>query len=729
MKQVTEATTDAWLSPFKGGTNKPMVRATISNLKVKFTKYNLRDAPGQQREGIGVVASAIFQQDAVPVEIPNIKSCDWTRSVDQDVATLRLVLWNTEILPLGETPTDDYEFDIPGYFTNRRGGEDNPWDHERNGWRARITPDRIIRTYEGYGFDIEAIPEDDTNLYPSGVWLVDAVEYTADGMINIDARDVGRILIDHICFPPVIPHHEYPVVWTPTQQIDNRDHVQELADWFRPTYDTDSNRPWIGQGFTDGDRPYVNDNGGVFGHYGRHAFDGDYSTYWLSVGNQPNWDSAYEYIQGTFSSRDIFGVQVKPWGGPYHIYISVFAGGEWQGKRKIPYQPRNTVDTGADIPFVTMVNLGRNEELNMKLPKMISGATKIRITFTDLFTTGVGELQYRAGCREIRVSADVEKVSQSGTHPRGNFNDYTDIIKWFAAWGGFYWPSEDSGNAYWTKSDGSTKQVDPPSNDGSLLDPIPGGRIWGDFQRTFTRAEVDLGVEIWDKKPLMDCIKYVKDIIGYNFWIDELGGIVWRQVNCWKQGNYIMPTDGGIYTAYEDDQFVTIDEGETLLTSSSAMNSENIRERVFVANVNGQTGAVVRGWSPRPSGLRRVSGWTDENFETDQECHVMAKLIAAQQRFTFRKNQTTIPGNPAIQIDDQVYIKERYAAEYNNLHYITGISSSFDITTGKWTYTLNSHWLGHDPEGPDNTWWWHIDGVGDLLDDATRAYLHDQGSI
>lgn len=1052
MKATTTATKNAWAASFKGGGVRPMMRATIQNLDVKYVKYNLQDAPGKQEDGIGVVTSAIFGQEHQPVELPNIKSIGWTRSVDQDLATMRMTLWNTAVLPLGSTPDDVYEFDRPGYYTNRRGNfASNPWGHTANDWKSRIAPDRVVRTYEGYGFDPDVIPEDDPSMYPSGVWLIDTVEYTADGLINIEARDIGRILADQIAFPPVIPHHEYPIRWVPRRDTPNRPTVRELSDWSRPTYDTDSNQAWVGKGFYDGDRPYVNDSGGVFGHHGRHAFDGTKSTYWLSVGNQPRWESAYEYVQGKFSARDILGVQVKVWGGPYRVYISVYADGEWKGQRKIPYQPRDGVDTDANIEFVTAVNASRGEELNIKLPKTISGARKVRVTFSDLFHTGVGELSYRAGCKDIRVASSVEKVDNPGTHPTGNHGDYTDIIKWFCAWGGFYWPKGGSGLNFITKTDGSKEFIAPSADDPNLFGfppGPPGGRVWGDIQPTGTRAETDLGIELWDKKPLLDCLlsgtlvktrlgfkpiedvqlgelvanrhgygrvtgrkstpgdsacvvtisgerivttpghlfwttrgwvradglttgdrvhthraamrlvrigvhgnqdaagatedlfgevqtatggedeevlaelhlssvregvqgrqreevllpamricsqdgsdrsgvrgvwsavpsqgehstgmfygvssesrvrsgagrsvrsaisplagawgrvvsrvldvasricrrvdlyadrpcepgptdsdrggrqepreqvtsrsgpdeggmasfgrvdsveiyrqgdsgwaqfrdkndqvifydlsvdgdpsfvvgqgefvvhnclKYVKDIIGYNFWIDELGRITWRQINYWNQGNFDWPNSEWPNPSYQSSEFVTIDEGETLMGMSSKMSSENVRERVFVANTNGKYGAVVRGWNPRPSKLRRVSGWTDENFESNKDCRVMAKLIAARQRFTFRRNQLTIPGNPAIQIDDQVWIQERYAEEWNNLHYVQGITSDWDITQGKWTYQLTTHWLGHDPYGATGgTWWWHLDGAGDILDDATRAFLRAQGSI
>jgi hypothetical protein len=48
-------------------------------------------------------------------------------------------------------------------------------------------------------------------------------------------------------------------------------------------------------------------------------------------------------------------------------------------------------------------------------------------------------------------------------------------------------------------------------------------------------------VDTWDKKPVMDGIAVIRDITGFDFWIDETGGAIWRLPNIFKKGCYVMP--------------------------------------------------------------------------------------------------------------------------------------------------------------------------------------------
>lgn len=739
VRTVTNATTTAWLSSFKGGASKPMVRATVQRLDLKFVKYHLRATEGRWsgRRGRGKLATAIFGQNARPIELPNIKSVKWNRSIDQDLATCTLVLFNTRPLPLGTSPDAGHEaeFDYPGWYTHDRGVDaTNPWGFDQNEWRGRIVPDAIIRTFEGYGFDVDECPEKDPNLYPSGVWRIDDVEYTHDGMITVQCRDIGSILADQILFPPVVPFHEYPLNFSTMTDgkvgrndnpapgeghrpdpLEKPDKVKTQTDWFRPTYDTDSNQPYVGLGYTDGGMPYVQSNGAVRGHHGRHAFDNDNSTYWLSVGNLPNWSSAFEYVQGSFSSRDVFGVKLKVWGGPYRVYISVFADGEWKGKHTIPYVAQE-VNTNADIRFVKAFTIEKGDDVMVKLPKKIKNAKKVRITLTDLYNTGIGYYRYRGGIRSVQVSGGIETEVDGGTRVVGNYKDYSDIVRWLCAWGGFYWPK--SGHRYdYRKYADNTTETFYPSSDFDLFPDHVGGNVWGALEDCGTYGIVDLTLDIWDKKPILDGIKYVKDILGFNFYIDEQGGVIWRRPNIYKKLNYIYPIEGGPAVSSSNSTILTIDEEQTLLGLTARISSKNVRERVFVANVNGKFGSVVKGYNPYPTHLRRVAGWTDENFETDRECRVMARTIALRQFLTYREDTVIIPGHPGIQIDDQVQLVERVTGE-NYRHYVKSISSDFDMTQGKWTYTLGTHWLGDDPS-QKKRWWFFAED----LDDAEKRYL------
>lgn len=98
---------------------------------------------------------------------------------------------------------------------------------------------------------------------------------------------------------------------------------------------------------------------------------------------------------------------------------------------------------------------------------------------------------------------------------------------------------------------------------------------------------------------------------------------------------------------------------------------------------------------------------------------MMADLIAIRQMFTFRTDTLTIPGNPAIQVDDQVRIYERESEEMY-LHYVKGISMDWDSKTGKYTYQLSTHWLGDVPFSK-----WTFDPA--KLSAETKAYLTAMG--
>lgn len=739
MRSVTTQTTDAWKAAFKGGTNRPMFRATIQKLDVKSVIYDLASVPSvvldgttvaqsitmKEFGGTGKFRSAMFGQEFRPIELPNLASVHYQRSVDQPVSSCTIELYNTEILPIGESPENASDvFERPGYFTPNRGTTteaQSRWGQASNAWRDILIPDRVIRLYEGYGFNASLPPETDPHMYPAGLWVIDQVSYTADARITVECRDLGRLLLDQILYPPIVPWTQYPVYWEAFHRVDNEDILDETkiagGEWFRPNYQTDSNIPYIGKGFTDGGRAYVESDGEVLGHGGPDAFDGSLSSYWLSVGNLSGWSSAFEYVQGRFSSRKVAAVKVRSWGGPYKVYISVKkSDGTWYGRSKIPYGAR-VVDTGADIDYVMSARIGKDDVKTFRLPKVYQDAVAVRITFTDLYNSGIGYYKYRAGCKDVQVlkvtSDTITTTTDGGYHIEGNYGDYTDIVKWFLGWAGFYWPTLASGYAYQTYTDGSRVNLSPASTD-----PIfPAGRIWGDFEQTRTQGLSRLGEDIFDKKPVMDGITYVKDIVGFVFFIDETGGAVFRSPNIWQTGNYVSGLDGGPNTG-RTSSIVTIDETETLLAMTTTLSSRNVREYIFIANTTGAVGALATGYNPAPSGMVRVSGWTDQHFQTNNECQRMADLIGIRSMFTYRTNQLEIPGYPAIQIDDQVQIYERVTSETYR-HYVKGVSCEWDLESGRYVYSLETHWLGEQP----------FQWISANLSDVTLQYLSLLGKI
>lgn len=698
MRTVSTDTMTTWANGDYTGPRKPMVRATVQRLSVQVNTFG-----SQQYSCIPL------GQSSSPIELPNVKSLKWSRAGDQTVATMTMELWNTEPLPLGAVPEDTNFFDIPGYYTFSRGkylGTPPSWATTTNRWQDILVPDRLIHTYEGYGFDSGSIPEDDVNLYKSGTWLIDDVTFDG-GVIRLECRDVGRALIDQILMPPVVPMASYPLYFEQLHNVDNPDIVTTTTSWFHPSYDKDVNS--------------VHGLSNIFGHTGADAFDGSENTYWLSISyHEPSDEYSFSFLQGKFSGRTVSAIKFKTWGGPYLAYVSVYANGKWQGKQIVPYNPTDpsALPNGANIPFVTTAKAPRDGWTTVKFKTNITGVTKVRIALTNLYDTGVANpYRYRSGIRDFQVSGPVTTTVDGGTHvepltrPPG-FNDYSDIIKTLLAYAGWHWPT-NAARSFLTKSDGSVVPIAATSTDTGILQ---NGRVWGDIETAGTGGIAPLGVNIWDKKPVMDGINYVKDILGYIFYIDEDGGAVFRSPNIWSVGNWVgnAGTDVG-----RTSSIIEIHDDKVMLNFQAKLSSRSIRERVFVGNLAGNFGAAVKGLNPYPSGLRRVGGYTDQHFLSAAECRIMADLITLRQLFTYRTDTVTIPGLPAIQCDDQVKLVERISEE-NYLHYVKSISMEFEMKSGRYTYSLGTHWLGAEPFNN-----WTFDPAN--MSQETRDYLQAMG--
>ena len=710
MRNVPQQMTDAWLSGDYTGPQRAMQRATIQVINLKERRVDSVDE---------VYAMAVFGQTQTPVELPNVKSISWQRSVDSDAASCTLVLYNTEPLPLGQVPDLDGNLDLPGYYTFNRGRTNylpasTRWGHTANAWQDMLVPDRLIKTYEGYGFDSTVGPDLDPHMVQSGVWLIDDVRYGTDGLITVECRDLGRLLLDQIMFPPVVPMQQYPLQFETRHEVTSTS-VSTASGFTSGTLSNDSNAAGGYTGF----------NGSVYGHQPSHALDTDPSTYWLSIGNAtPNSDYSFEWLEINVSGA-VSAVKVHTWGGPYRMYVSVYADGAWQGQAKVPYNPKSqaAAPNGSDIPYLAVATVDKDAE-NVVRFSTVQGVTKVRVTFTSLYDSNLGTYQYRAGVRTFQVSAEVQTTTTT-TSICGNIDDYTDIVKKLLAYGGFWWSAVAAENNI-EITDGSEITITPVAGS----DPVLGeGRIWGDVMMSGTApiaptpenpdlVSVPLGVEIWDKKPLMDGINYVRDVLGFIFFVDELGAAVFRFPNMKEVGNYIGAMSSGSGPAYSAGtvEMVIIDEQQTLISLTARLSSRSMRERVFVANSSGAVGAMAAGHNPYPANLRRVGGWTDLHFTDSNECKVMAELITLQQVFTYRTDQVEIPGYSRIQIDDQVRLIEAITSE-TNVHYIKAITSEWDLETGRWTYQLDTQWLGG---APDDDWVFHQED----LSAETQTYLN-----
>lgn len=561
----------------------------------------------------------------------------------------------------------------------------------RNEWYGKLVPDNVIQVFEGYGADYSVCPEHDPNLMLTGTWLIDDVTMQG-GMITLSCRDFGRILLDQILFPPITPR---------TSKIEGFAYPISFAKRTKnaPAYTLTSNRVSFR---TSSNAPYVGNNS-VRGHSPSHGCDGNNATYWLSIGNQRNNDGySFEYFEVNVPNTTINEAHVYVKGGPYRAYVSVFSNGHWVNDRGIiPYDPNNPVSApnGANIPYCGMTTAPSDGVARFKFGKNYPKVTRVRFTFTNLWNSGFGPFPYRAAVREVSVFSP--KAVDTGYD--GNYDDYTDIVKLLLAWGGFHWPRS---RPFVAISDGTWFELKArPADDPALGK--SNGRIYGDLENTGGYGPSKLEIPNFDKKSIMDAIQSIRDIVGFIFYVDHGGGAIWRAPNYHDRGNKVNGQRVNLFTRILDTQ--------TMQDISVKLSGRDVRERFYVATPNGEIAAGARGWNLNPIGLRRVAGWTDVNFDDTNgggqaQAQTMAQLLAMHTMMRYRTTSVTIAGNPTIEPDDQVELVDAVTGE-GYIHYVRGVKSQLDHSSGEYTFMLDTNWLGTKP-GDD----WFIDKYGKLND-------------
>lgn len=265
----------------------------------------------------------------------------------------------------------------------------------------------------------------------------------------------------------------------------------------------------------------------------------------------------------------------------------------------------------------------------------------------------------------------------------GNYRDYVDIIFDLLAWSGF---------AYYQPLG---------------LDSFRFGVV-GNLEQTGAWSEEPIAEDIFDKKPVMDAITTIKEIVGYLFWVDETGGVHFESPNWYGPGNWL---ENGTRSPFIPD----IDETFHLTQYSTQFDDQSLRSEIIISNslpeVGNATTVTSRYVPPGQNTLRgmiRPAMWVNEVFSNPAEQAIMAELIGMHIWFSQRQGSVTCSANPCIQINDQVRIWERVSAE-SYIHYVRGVSTTHDLETGVYEMTLTTHWMGSNstwvilPPGGQNT--------------------------
>lgn len=723
MQNIPPALWDIWDAGDFTGPNRPLARVTIQKALLQRAH----------------TMKTMMVQDEPQVEFPQaiLKSLNIDRRLGTDSAQMTLVIKNQ--LPIDPMvnldnyqagmPAPDSDFrqirqlkDLgkPGFFTFRRGVNATNqigWAYDMNvTWVDMLIPNRVIRTWQGYGTDGAANPWEDTRQVLTGTWLIDRVELTATGDITITCRDFLKLAIEQRLYPPVVPLDYYPPEFC-------ADHFEEIeVDPDDPASINVASMKSSGYA-SSADIPTGFNNISVYGHQASHAFDSDWTSYWLSLGHEfGNEPSSYEWLSLWIGNNPVNYVQFHPKFGGYKVYISVRVGEEWQGTQTIPYTPKQTEwNNGSGLPYVWSMDIPPGEEWAFtSLPERYF-AEEVRLTFTNLQQFSDGTFRagiYTAEAFDHPFFEGEGDPTATQVFVEGNSDDYVDIIKILAGWAGFYWQAG-------TPADPCLAQFGTPE-----------GRIWGDFFNSGAYP-VDppcIPASFWDNKSVMDGINQIKEILGFIIYCDATGGLICRMPNIWRTGNYVLGQ--GFVGA---SSVHTLDEQKVILDLGVVLDDESLRSQIVVVSSSDRTlhTALTPTWSadlaipgtigPQGdaalvAGQDRIMLVPNYPFVSQAEVDKFAYLISLWIHWSFRRDRVRIPGNPAFFPDDQVLIYERVTHE-QFVHYIEGVSSTMDLQSGTWYMDLDTHWLG---EGPDRVW---LVNTFENMPPALYAYLKAIGEI
>ena len=254
----------------------------------------------------------------------------------------------------------------------------------------------------------------------------------------------------------------------------------------------------------------------------------------------------------------------------------------------------------------------------------------------------------------------------------GNYRDFTDIIKDLLLWSG------------WLLYGATDTQA-------------AGFPVYGFLEPTGTYADEAFPPDTFDKKPVIDGINAVKEIIGFHFWIDEEGGARFETPNWYTYGNFIQDTGTRTGQIPEIDERLHLTQyglsyvdrpvrSEVIITSDDPTRATDTTLTTRLVPTNPLLTQLLRGMV-RPAMLPVPLNVTKAQQED------MARLIEIHMSFQLIQGQVSCVANPAVQINDQVRIYERVSGD-TDVHYVRGVSSSHDLDTGVWTYELTTNRLG-----------------------------------
>ncbi len=256
---------------------------------------------------------------------------------------------------------------------------------------------------------------------------------------------------------------------------------------------------------------------------------------------------------------------------------------------------------------------------------------------------------------------------RSQTQHDGNLDDFSDVVSDLLRWAGFLAYGDGQDNVY------------------------------GLVETTGTYPLGNLSPDLFDKKPVIDPITQIKEAVGFCLYIGEEGEAHFQSPNWFSIGNN-LDTGGRTST------LIVLEDQHQITDYKATFAGSDVRSEITISSddptygfADTVTTRLDLTFDPLVGPLRRgmllpamlVNHFISKKVEQER----MAQRIRDQIVFSFRQGTITCPFNPAIQLNDQIRIRERNTAD-SYVHYVRGIQTAHDLDTGQFLMTLTTNWLG-----------------------------------
>lgn len=699
----------------------------------------------------------------VEVEVPNVTKIDWDRSQKADAATCTITVANVQT---SVASVQAGSSGVAGYYTWAHGQPDAQarWGQTPNSWWEVLVPNALLRTYEGYGgYNVDGTPMSIASavaggyLYLTGLWLIDDVRVGTDGIMTITCRDMAKLLIEQLVFPPFSPGPAwYPIAfkrWVYAQHIAPAVPVYDFTDPIEsgqgpegPKYVTDIALSADGLGYW-----VVGTDGGVF-TFGRTSFFGSRGTeadpapmtsivadplnhgYWIcnADGDVYTFGQVLYYggspvgAEGTivamvahpngrgywlvgddgkvyeFGDAAHFGDEPNTSGRPIVDMAATATGlGYWL------LADDGAIFTFGDAPFHGSASVGLDLATGMAIHASGWGYHIVTIA-GNVYAFGNAEIESANGDWAATQPILNDPIFSITSMPTGNgyllvggdggVFSFGDAPFWGSLPGDFRWEEKLDGN-YRDLADVVSALL---MWSGWLAYDGDGGEanVYGNIETTGTYLEEDIPVDTFDRRSPIDGINAMREIVNYGFWIDEEGAAHWESMNFYTYGNF-LDTGEHVETLVEIDERYVLSDYAVSYADQGQVRSELVISSHDptvglddVVTTRLKLGPGVYG-TDLVRGMVRPYLWFNEHWASATQQETLANRIADLIIFSLRRGTVRCVANPRVQINDQVRIYERITAE-TFVHWVEGIKSTHDIQSGEWLYDITTSWLGED---------------------------------